>query len=120
MAMRTVSSRLRSLGHALRVSGTLQPRAFSSRVLSDEERAAENVYIKKMEKEKLEKRLATEGGKAETHVSSSSPAYERPPVSDTSSDPTKNIAVAAGLVAIVASGWWFYRANKQVFVVDDE
>ncbi|CAK9221134.1 unnamed protein product [Sphagnum troendelagicum] len=49
--------------HALELSG-LRRGASGGRVLGEEERAAENIYIKKMEKEKLEK-LVQQGFPAE-------------------------------------------------------
>ncbi|CAL5404193.1 unnamed protein product [Camellia sinensis] len=70
MAMRSVVSRttLRRLMDSSRRSAS-GLRYFSDgkgRILSEEERAAENVYIQKMEREKLEKqRLKAEKEKAE-------------------------------------------------------
>ncbi|KAL2924310.1 hypothetical protein RDABS01_028808 [Bienertia sinuspersici] len=62
-----------------RIAARYISRRFSSggKVLSEEEKAAENVYIKKMEKEKLEK-LARQGPKAaETEATASgTPATE--------------------------------------------
>ncbi|KAG6578822.1 putative protein, mitochondrial [Cucurbita argyrosperma subsp. argyrosperma] len=69
MAMRSVLSRISPTPLTMRASGPGGFRYFSDgkgRVLSEEERAAENVYIQKMEREKLEKqRLKAEKEKAE-------------------------------------------------------
>lgn len=120
MAMRAIALRLGGVKRAPFSSGT-QSRASSGsgRVLSDEERAAESMYIKKMEKEKLEK-VARQGVKPEEMVPKSfipepgSPDSISAPVRETSTDSTKNVAVAAGVVAFVAAGWWYFRANKKV------
>ncbi|KAL8162047.1 hypothetical protein V2J09_013536 [Rumex salicifolius] len=75
MAMRSAAFSVNLRSSVLRImdgacgSPSLFPRYFSDgsgRILSEEERAAENVYIKKMEKEKLEKaKLKAEREKAE-------------------------------------------------------
>ncbi|KAJ0493053.1 hypothetical protein HanRHA438_Chr12g0550951 [Helianthus annuus] len=69
MAMRsTMTSRASLLLRAMDSSSSRSSYRFFSdqgRVLSEEERAAENVYIKKMEKERLEKqKLKAEKEKA--------------------------------------------------------
>ncbi|XP_022133918.1 uncharacterized protein LOC111006346 [Momordica charantia] len=69
MAMRSVLSRSSLTMSTVRTAGAGGVRVFSDdkgRVLSEEERAAENIYIQKMEREKLEKqRLKAEKEKAE-------------------------------------------------------
>ncbi|KAM7532261.1 hypothetical protein LguiB_035671 [Lonicera macranthoides] len=75
MAMRSMVSRtpLVRLMEVTRQSPTSGIRYLSSgsgRILDEEERAAENIYIKKMEKEKLEKKkLKEEKEKAEKEKS---------------------------------------------------
>ncbi|XP_010245309.1 PREDICTED: uncharacterized protein At2g27730, mitochondrial [Nelumbo nucifera] len=58
MAMRSVVRRV-SPNRLIEGTGRFVPRYFSEttkgRVLSEEERAAENVYVQKMEREKMEK-----------------------------------------------------------------
>ncbi|CAO2840106.1 unnamed protein product [Amaranthus hypochondriacus] len=102
-------------------------RRFSSggKVLSEEEKAAENVYIKKMEKEKLEK-LARQGVKPETQASGSvsgAPVTEgvkpteAPKVSE---DKFKNYAIVAGTItALAAAGWWYKSRSKKTEEVHD-
>ncbi|KAK9153656.1 hypothetical protein Sjap_001136 [Stephania japonica] len=60
MAMKSLARRV-SLIREMEGSRRMIPRYFSDgkgRVLSEEERAAENVYIQKMERERLEKQKA--------------------------------------------------------------
>ncbi|MCO5604980.1 hypothetical protein L7F22_059155 [Adiantum nelumboides] len=152
MAMRATASRFRFLNCATSNKATLQSCRFSSgsgRVLSDEERAAENMYIKvsfpgrllshvscnaKHESQKEKSNTCftrvsctnwkTKGGHSETGVSNStgvgSPTLSRPAVTESSTDSNKNVAVAAGVVALIASGWWYYRVNKHVPVEETE
>ncbi|MCO5574950.1 hypothetical protein L7F22_028745 [Adiantum nelumboides] len=79
--------------------------------------------LQKMEKERVEK-LAKQGGHSETGISNSaaaeSPTLSRPAVTESSTDSNKNVAVAAGVVALIASGWWYYRVNKHVPVEETE
>nr|XP_043613056.1 uncharacterized protein At2g27730, mitochondrial [Erigeron canadensis] len=60
MAMRSgmISRSLRSI--EARSSSSFRLFSDQGRILSEEERAAENIYIKKMEKEKLEKQKLKE------------------------------------------------------------
>jgi hypothetical protein len=39
---------------------------------------------------------------------------------DISTDSTKNVAVAAGVVSIAASALWFYRVNRKIPVEEDK
>ncbi|KAK8970834.1 hypothetical protein KSP40_PGU015355 [Platanthera guangdongensis] len=93
-------------------------RRFSSngRILSEEEKAAENVYIKKVEREKLEK-LAHKGSKPEEN-----PTSPVPPTSDakpgskagSSTNQNRNYAVIAGaIVAASAVGWYLLSKPKK-------
>ncbi|KAH9620042.1 hypothetical protein KSS87_002017 [Heliosperma pusillum] len=96
-------------------------RRFSSsgKILSEEEKAAENVYIKKMEKEKLEK-AARQGPKpAETTAESGSAV---PPLSDaaktggaeaSSSDKNRNYAVVAGALTILGAVGWYLKSGSK-------
>ncbi|XP_019195660.1 PREDICTED: uncharacterized protein At2g27730, mitochondrial [Ipomoea nil] len=106
-------------------------RRFSSsgKVLSEEEKAAENVYIKKTEQEKLEK-LARKGpnpekpaaansgdsgsvadAKAGAQASSSTPGV--------SNDNYRNYGVLAGIVTGVgALGWYLMSKDKKKEVQD--
>ncbi|OIT08746.1 PREDICTED: uncharacterized protein At2g27730, mitochondrial-like [Nicotiana attenuata] len=101
----------------------------SGKVLGEEERAAENVYIKKVEKEKLEK-LARKGPKPEeeaatssgvsgsvTDATASAQTSSTPGVSD---DKYRNYAVVAGLVTGVgALGWYLLSKDKKAEEVQD-
>ncbi|CAH8306378.1 unnamed protein product [Eruca vesicaria subsp. sativa] len=95
-------------------------RRFSSgKVLSEEEKAAENVFIKKMEQEKLEKiarqgpgEQAASGAKASGGGGSSSASAESGP--KVSEDKDRNYAVVAGVVAVVgAIGWYMKSGGKK-------
>ncbi|XP_010510737.1 PREDICTED: uncharacterized protein At2g27730, mitochondrial [Camelina sativa] len=97
-------------------------RRFSSgKVLSEEEKAAENVFIKKMEQEKLEK-IARQGpgeqaagsaseAKAASGATSTASAESGPKVSE---DKHRNYAVVAGVVTIFgAIGWYMKSGGKK-------
>ncbi|KAJ4903122.1 Uncharacterized protein Rs2_17073 [Raphanus sativus] len=93
-------------------------RRFSSgKVLSEEEKAAENVFIKKMEQEKLEK-IARQGpgeqaaGSAKASGGGTSSAESAGP--KVSEDKDRNYAVVAGVVAVVgAIGWYMKSGGKK-------
>ncbi|KAK6141702.1 hypothetical protein DH2020_000404 [Rehmannia glutinosa] len=110
---------------ATRIAARYVSRRLSSsgKVLGEEEKAAENVYIKKMEQEKLEK-LAHKGPKSgETTASTSGgsgsvtdakPGDRIPSSSKASStDKYKNYAVAAGIATIAGSTGWYLRSRKR-------
>ncbi|CAF2164622.1 unnamed protein product [Brassica napus] len=95
-------------------------RRFSNgKVLSEEEKAAENVFIKKMEQEKLEKiarqgpgEQAASGAKASGGGGTSSASAESGP--KVSEDKDRNYAVVAGVVAVVgAIGWYMKSGGKK-------
>ncbi|XP_006660998.1 uncharacterized protein At2g27730, mitochondrial [Oryza brachyantha] len=102
-----------------------QRRLFSSggKVLGEEEKAAENVYIKKMEHEKLEK-LARKGpnpgepassapGVAANHVKTGGGPTESTSAG-VSTDKHRNYAVLAGTVAALSGlGWYFLSKPKK-------
>ena len=99
----------------------------SGRVLGEEEKAAENVYIKKIEQEKLEK-LARKGPKAEEKPATSSgetttDVKHSPPASSTSgvsTDKYRNYGVVAGVVtAFGALGWYLKASGKKPEEVQD-
>ncbi|CAL1367195.1 unnamed protein product [Linum trigynum] len=102
-------------------------RRFSSggKVLGEEEKAAENVYIKKKEQEKLEK-LARKGPSPGEKAGASSAATDATASASTSSaagggstqkvstDTYRNYAVVAGVVTIAASiGWYLKSGDSQ-------
>ncbi|XP_011006842.1 PREDICTED: uncharacterized protein At2g27730, mitochondrial-like isoform X2 [Populus euphratica] len=106
-------------------------RRFSSggKVLSEEEKAAENVYIKKAEKEKLEKlarkeeTTASGSGGASTDIKASTAASPTPPGVSTekvSTDKYRNYAVVAGTVTVFgALGWYLKSGGKKQGEVRD-
>lgn len=112
MALRAVAIRL-CAKRAGTFSRVVQSRAFSDgRVLNDEERAAENMYIRKIEKEKLEK--AKQGIKHESSASGSSTSEPgSTSIPGPSTDSSKNIAVFAGVAAVLAVGWWLVRPTSK-------
>ncbi|PON48186.1 copper ion binding protein [Trema orientale] len=107
-------------------------RRFSSggKVLSEEEKAAENVYIKKTEQEKLEK-LARKGPKPEENPSASSgaSATEAKPsatastsgasTEKVSTDKYRNYAVVAGVITAFGAVGWYLRGSEKKQEVQD-
>ncbi|CAM8886401.1 unnamed protein product [Rhodiola kirilowii] len=105
---------------ATRIAARYISRRLSSggKILSEEERAAENVYIKKLEKEKLEK-LAQKGPKAEgkpatSSEGSSAPTDAKPSASTSSTsgvstDKNRNYAVMAGVVVVFGTLGWYLK-----------
>ncbi|KAI4322434.1 hypothetical protein L6164_022130 [Bauhinia variegata] len=101
----------------------------SGKVLSEEEKAAENVYIKKIEQEKLEK-LARKGPQPEQKPetgSGGSVADAKPSASGAtgtsaekvSTDKYRNYAVVAGTItALGALGWYLKGTAKKPEVRD--
>ncbi|KAK1410943.1 hypothetical protein QVD17_37486 [Tagetes erecta] len=102
-------------------------RRFSSsgKILSEEEKAAENIYIKKVEQEKLEK-LARQGQKAAEASSASSGGSGSVPgtasrstassssTGGVSTDKYKNYAIVAGaLTGLGALGWYLKSKDKK-------
>ncbi|KAK1429205.1 hypothetical protein QVD17_11410 [Tagetes erecta] len=87
------------------------------KVLGEEEKAAENVYIKKTEREKLEK-LANKGQKPEeTSAVNTGDAKASEPTSPpkgVSTDIHRNYAVLAGAVTgLSAFGWYYLSKDKK-------
>ncbi|PWA43020.1 hypothetical protein CTI12_AA419540 [Artemisia annua] len=114
---------------ATKVAVRYVSRRFSSggKILSEEEKAAENIYIKKMEQERLEK-LARQGQKAEGTSASSGGADAKASDSTASTsstagvstDKNKNYAVVAGVVAgLGALGWYLKSKNKKTDELHD-
>ncbi|KAI7992022.1 Uncharacterized protein LOK49_LG12G01685 [Camellia lanceoleosa] len=109
---------------ATRIAARYVSRRLSSsgKIFSEEEKAAENIYIKKIEQEKLEK-LARKGPKPEEKppTSSGGPASGVKPsgpatssTSGVSTDKDRNYAVVAGVVAIFGGlGWWYFASRKK-------
>lgn len=105
-------------------------RRFSSsgKILSEEEKAAENIYIKKTEQEKLEK-LARKGQQAEATSSGSgsgsssgsgSNAKASESTGGVSSDKNRNYAVIAGVVTgLGALGWYLKSKDKKTEELHD-
>ncbi|XP_072978312.1 uncharacterized protein At2g27730, mitochondrial [Typha angustifolia] len=114
---------------AARIAARYVARRLSTggKVLSEEEKAAENVYIKKMEQEKLAK-LARKGPKPgeqtpsapEAPVSDAKPGSPPGSSSGVSTDTNRNYAVVAGAVAAVSAlGWYMLsKPKKSTEVVD--
>ncbi|KAA0035485.1 uncharacterized protein E5676_scaffold455G002960 [Cucumis melo var. makuwa] len=123
---------------AARTAARIFSRRFSSsgKILSEEEKAAENVYIKKTEQEKLEK-LARKGPKPEEKIgesvadsvpsssaSGSSSASASASASGASSekistDKQRNYAVVAGTVTILGALGWYLKSKKKPEEVHD-
>ncbi|CAB4283296.1 unnamed protein product [Prunus armeniaca] len=100
----------------------------SGKVLSEEERAAENVYIKKTEQEKLQK-LARKGPKPEENPTESSGGSisDAKPSGSTSGESTakvstdkyRNYAVVAGVVTVGAAAGWYLKSSGKKQEVQD-
>ncbi|KAK8478837.1 hypothetical protein V6N11_020194 [Hibiscus sabdariffa] len=117
-----------TMAMATRMAFRSVSRRFSSgsgKVLSEEEKAAENVYIKKIEQEKLEK-LARKGPKPEEKpdAGSGGSVAEAKPSSSTSTtgastekvstDRYRNYGVLAGVVTFAgALGWYLMSKEKK-------
>jgi hypothetical protein len=96
----------------------------SGQMFHEEEKAAETVYIKKMEREKLEK-LARKGfseaeakkaieGHPEAHPEAVKILNESASSStDTSTDSTSNYAVIGGIVGVLAIGYWYFSGSSK-------
>ncbi|KAL7611877.1 hypothetical protein Lser_V15G06564 [Lactuca serriola] len=92
----------------------------SGKILSEEEKAAENVYIKKTEREKMEK-LARKAQADATSATSGGgggggggEAKGSGPAIGVSEDKNRNYAVIAGVVtAVGALGWYLKSKNKK-------
>ena len=110
---------------ATRIAVRQVSRRFSSggKILGEEEKAAENVYIKKTEQEKLEK-LARKGPKPEekpvdAKPSSSASSGAGASTEKVSTDKYRNYAVVAGVVTgFGALGWYLKSSGKKQEVHD--
>ncbi|KAH9542700.1 hypothetical protein CY35_13G021700 [Sphagnum magellanicum] len=104
-------------------------RGFSGKVLGEEERAAENIYIKKMEQEKLEK-LIKQGFSAEeakaavsgspTATPEAAKAAKEATASKASTDGNTNYAVIAGIVGVVGLAYWYFSSPSKKEVDNKE
>ncbi|KGN64938.1 uncharacterized protein At2g27730, mitochondrial [Cucumis sativus] len=115
---------------AARTAARIFSRRFSSggKILSEEEKAAENIYIKKTEQEKLEK-LARKGPKPEEKLgesvadsvpsSSSASASGASSTEKISTDKQRNYAVVAGTVTILGALGWYLKSKKKPEEVHD-
>ncbi|KAM7274093.1 hypothetical protein ACFE04_028757 [Oxalis oulophora] len=110
---------------ASRIAARYIPRRFSSggKVLSEEEKAAENVYIKKVEKEKLEK-LAHKVAKPEEPVAAAASGATDAKASATSSsagastekvstDKHRNYGVLAGTITALGALGWYLKSGSE-------
>ncbi|KAG8048304.1 hypothetical protein GUJ93_ZPchr0008g12583 [Zizania palustris] len=107
MAAAAAASRVQA-----RLAARLAPRrplSSGGKALGEEEKAAENVYIKKMEQDKLEK-LARKGpnpGETGSSTSSADLKAEGGPAAGVSTDKNMNYAFVAGAVAAVGGIAWY-------------
>jgi len=127
MAMRMIARRLVNPSGEVLLARSFARREMSSgngRMLHDEEKAAETIYIKKMEKEKLEK-LARKGfseeeakkaveGHPEAHPEAVKILNESASSStNTSTDSTSNYAVIGGIIGVLAIGYWYFSGSSK-------
>jgi len=96
-------------------------RGISDRVLGEEERAVENVYIKKMEKEKMEK-LLRQGFSAEEAKAAISGSPTASPeaakaaaaaATKLSTDGNTNYAAIAGVVGGAGLAYWYFSSPSK-------
>ncbi|KAF5179091.1 copper ion binding protein [Thalictrum thalictroides] len=91
----------------------------SGKVLSEEEKAAENIFIKKTEQEKLEKLARKEPKPEETATSSGGSTTDAKPsdaassTSGASTDNGRNYGFIHGVVVGVALGWYLKSRSKK-------
>ncbi|KAL5721245.1 hypothetical protein ACHQM5_013830 [Ranunculus cassubicifolius] len=106
---------------ATRIAARYVSRRLSSggKIFSEEEKAAENIYIKKVEKERLEK-LAHQGVKAAEPSSTTASATGAQASGETSSaaggastDKSRNYAVIAGVVVAAGAAGWFLNSSTK-------
>ncbi|XP_077230420.1 uncharacterized protein At2g27730, mitochondrial-like [Tasmannia lanceolata] len=106
---------------ATRMAARYISRRFSSgKILSEEEKAAENVFIKKTEQEKMEK-LARKGYKpAEqpttapgTTSTDAKPSGPETSTAGVSTSKERNYAVVAGVVAAAAALGWYLKSTSK-------
>ncbi|KAK1288870.1 Uncharacterized protein QJS10_CPB19g00406 [Acorus calamus] len=108
-----------------RAAARFVSRRFSSgsgKILSEEEKAAENVYIKKIEQEKLEK-LARKGLKAEEKpltsdvppatTATATAGATTTTTSGVSTNKSRNYAVLAGTAAALGGLGWYWWSSKK-------
>ncbi|XP_021992549.1 uncharacterized protein At2g27730, mitochondrial isoform X2 [Helianthus annuus] len=104
-------------------------RRFSSsgKILSEEEKAAENVYIKKVEQEKLEKLArkgqqaggsSTSSGGSGAGAGSGSGSASGSTASSTSTggvstDKNKNYVIVAGVLTGIGALGWYYKSKDK-------
>lgn len=121
--MRMVARRLLNPNGEALLARSVVRREMSStgKMFQEEERAAETIYIKKMEQEKLEK-LARKGfskeeaqkavsGHPDAHPEAVKIANETSS-STVSTDKTTNYAVIGGIVGAVAIGYWYMTGGS--------
>ncbi|KAL5221178.1 hypothetical protein ABZP36_025891 [Zizania latifolia] len=89
-----------------------RPLSSGGKVLGEEEKAAENVYIKKMEQDKLEK-LARKGPNPGEKGSSADLKAEGGPAAGVSTDKNMNYAFIAGAVAAVGGIAWYLLSKPK-------
>ncbi|KAG4974297.1 hypothetical protein AAZX31_11G158400 [Glycine max] len=97
----------------------------SGKILSEEEKAAENAYFKKAEQEKLEK-LARKGPQSEavsggsvTDAKPSSSGHTGTSVDRVSTDKYRNYAVVAGTVTMLGALGWYLKGTAKKPEVQD-
>ncbi|GMJ00832.1 hypothetical protein like AT2G27730 [Hibiscus trionum] len=114
---------------ATRMAVRCLPRRFSSggKVLGQEEKAAENVYIKKTEQEKLagkgpkpgEKPAADSGGSVTNAKPNSSNSTSRASSEKVSTDTYQNYAVLAGVITFAGAVGWYKKSEEKKKEIQD-
>ncbi|GER40917.1 copper ion binding [Striga asiatica] len=97
---------------ASRIAARYISRRFSSggKVLSEEEKAAENVYIKGP---KADEASATSAGGSGSVTDAKPSAGQSSSAPNVSTDKDKNYAVAAGIFTIAAAFGWYWASRKK-------
>eukprot|EP00245_Coleochaete_scutata_P001766 TRINITY_DN1221_c0_g1_i1.p1 TRINITY_DN1221_c0_g1~~TRINITY_DN1221_c0_g1_i1.p1 ORF type:complete len:116 (-),score=25.32 TRINITY_DN1221_c0_g1_i1:821-1168(-) len=91
--------------------GMLHRPMSGGKLLSEEEKARENVYIKKMEKERLEK-LKKEGHHEDAHASTSTATGSTESKPAPSTESSMNTAVWAGIGAAAIGGYFLFSGSS--------
>eukprot|EP00244_Chara_vulgaris_P004558 TRINITY_DN1900_c0_g1_i4.p2 TRINITY_DN1900_c0_g1~~TRINITY_DN1900_c0_g1_i4.p2 ORF type:complete len:123 (-),score=20.89 TRINITY_DN1900_c0_g1_i4:381-749(-) len=115
---------MQSVGHLSRRlaqrNGVMLTRAYSTeasrtgKVLTDEERAAENMYIKKMEHERLEKMKKAQQSQVAQTKEATSPAsriVNEGVATEKATESSTTVAVFGGLSAAALGGYFFLRTE---------
>lgn len=90
-----------------------QCRPYSGKVLDEEEKAAENQYIRKMEKERLEKLKEAGGSTAESVKQFAADTSTKASEAASATSSNTSIAFWAGVAAVAVGGYFFFFGGSK-------